>query len=42
MLRQGMDADFCLWRISTPAELAYSYGVNPLVDVIKGGKLIHQ
>ncbi|AZQ12801.1 imidazolonepropionase [Shewanella khirikhana] len=42
VLREGMDADFCLWRISTPAELAYSYGVNPLVDVVKGGKLIHQ
>ncbi|GGE82613.1 imidazolonepropionase [Shewanella carassii] len=42
VLAVGMQADFCLWRISTPAELAYSYGVNPLVDVIKGGKLIHQ
>jgi imidazolonepropionase len=38
----GMQADFCLWDISTPAQLAYSYGVNPLVDVVKTGKLVHQ
>ena len=41
-LAEGMQADFCLWDISTPAQLAYSYGVNPLVDVVKGGKLVHQ
>ncbi|MCE9687905.1 imidazolonepropionase [Shewanella sp. AS16] len=41
-LAVGMQADFCLWNISTPAQLAYSYGVNPLVDVVKAGKLIHQ
>jgi imidazolonepropionase len=27
----GKDADFCLWDISHPAELAYTFGVNPLV-----------
>ncbi|NMH66228.1 imidazolonepropionase [Shewanella salipaludis] len=41
-LAVGMQADFCLWNISTPAQLAYSYGVNPLMDVVKAGKLIHQ
>lgn len=38
----GKQADFCLWDISTPAQLAYSYGVNPCKDVVKNGKLIHQ
>ncbi|QSX40951.1 imidazolonepropionase [Shewanella cyperi] len=42
IIREGMQADFCLWNITTPAELAYSYGVNPLVDVVKAGKVIHQ
>ncbi|MCL1038706.1 imidazolonepropionase [Shewanella submarina] len=42
VLDVGMQADFCLWDISSPAELAYSYGRNPLVHVVKGGKLIHQ
>ena len=41
-LAEGMQADFCLWDISTPAQLAYSYGVNPLVAVVKSGKLVHQ
>lgn len=27
----GKDADLCLWDISHPAELAYTFGVNPLV-----------
>jgi imidazolonepropionase len=26
----GQDADLCLWNIEHPAELAYTYGVNPL------------
>lgn len=26
----GQDADLCLWHISHPAELAYTFGVNPL------------
>ena len=38
----GKQADFCLWDIATPAQLAYSYGVNPCKDVVKNGKLIHQ
>ncbi|MGI2258640.1 imidazolonepropionase [Shewanella sp. GXUN23E] len=42
VLKEGMQADFCLWDISSPAELAYSYGRNPLVHVVKDGKLIHQ
>lgn len=38
----GKQADFCLWDIVTPAQLAYSYGVNPCKDVVKNGKLVHQ
>ena len=41
-LAVGMQADFCLWDISTPAQLAYSYGVNPCKDVVKNGVLVHQ
>ncbi|MGI2067728.1 imidazolonepropionase [Shewanella sp. MF08487] len=38
----GKQADFCLWDIATPAQLAYSYGVNPCKYVVKNGKLVHQ
>ena len=31
MLRLGFDADMCIWDIQHPAELAYTFGVNPLV-----------
>lgn len=42
VLKTGMNADFCLWQIESPAELAYSYGVNPCKEVVKTGKLVHQ
>ncbi|WP_028773730.1 imidazolonepropionase [Shewanella waksmanii] len=42
ILAVGMHADFCLWNISTPAQLAYTYGVNACVDVVKNGQLVHQ
>ncbi|MCL1067713.1 imidazolonepropionase [Shewanella olleyana] len=42
VLSEGMQADFCLWDITTPAQLAYSYGVNPCKEVIKNGQLVHQ
>jgi len=38
----GKQADFCLWKINTPAELAYSYGVATCIDVVKNGNLVHQ
>ena len=38
----GKQADFCLWDISSPAELAYTFGVNPCEQVIKAGKIIQQ
>lgn len=37
-LMEGMDADIALWDIEHPAELAYQFGVNPLVARYKHGK----
>lgn len=42
VLEAGMQADFCLWDITTPAELAYTYGVGTCVEVVKSGQLVHQ
>ncbi|MPY25651.1 imidazolonepropionase [Shewanella sp. YLB-07] len=42
VLETGMQADFCLWDITTPAELSYTYGVGACVDVVKNGHLVHQ
>lgn len=42
IIKEGMQADFCLWDIVSPAELAYSFGQQPLVHVVKAGRLIHQ
>jgi imidazolonepropionase len=36
-LEPGMDADFVLWEISEPAELAYHLGFNPCREVIRRG-----
>ena len=36
-LETGKVADFVLWDIDRPAELAYGIGVNPLHAVVKGG-----
>ena len=37
-LAPGMDADFVLWNIEEPAELAYRFGFNPCAVVVKGGE----
>ncbi|WP_394148271.1 imidazolonepropionase [Shewanella atlantica] len=42
ILEVGMQADFCLWDITTPAQLAYSYGVGVCLEVVKAGHLVHQ
>jgi imidazolonepropionase len=39
-LEQGKDADFVIWDISEPAELAYRIGSNPRRHVVRKGKLI--
>jgi imidazolonepropionase len=36
-LEAGKVADFVLWDVDRPAELAYGIGVNPLHAVVKGG-----
>jgi imidazolonepropionase len=38
-LEPGKDADFVLWDIDEPAELAYRVGFNPLKQVVRQGKL---
>lgn len=41
-LEIGKVADFCLWDIETPAQLAYTYGVKSCQQVIKAGRVISQ
>jgi imidazolonepropionase len=36
-LEVGKRADFALWRIESPAELAYNLGANPCAGVVYGG-----
>ena len=38
-LEKNKDADFVVWDISEPAELAYRIGSNPLRHVVRKGKL---
>ncbi|SQH74449.1 Imidazolonepropionase [Shewanella benthica] len=42
VLEIGMQADFCLWDITTPAELSYTYGAGACLEVVKAGHLVHQ
>jgi len=41
-LEKGKDADFVLWDIAEPAELAYRIGFNPLKQVVRHGKILSQ
>ncbi len=41
-LEIGKDADFVLWDITEPAELAYRLGYNPIKQVVRHGELISQ
>ena len=36
----GKNADFCIWDIEHPAELAFRVGYNPLVSVVKLGAIV--
>jgi len=38
-LAVGRAADFALWRIASPAELAYWFGRNPCAGVVRQGKV---
>jgi imidazolonepropionase len=42
VLREGMDADFVLWDIDKPAELAYRLGHNPCHTVVRHGQTVLQ
>ncbi len=37
-LEAGKAADFCIWDIDSPADLAYRIGFNPLVQVYRAGR----
>ena len=39
-LRVGKRADFVLWDVETPAELAYRLGGNPCAGVVRGGLVV--
>jgi len=41
LLEPGRDADFALWDIESPAELAYWFGRNPCRCVVRGGRVVH-
>lgn len=36
-LEIGKQADFVVWDIAEPAELAYRFGFNPAVEIVQGG-----
>jgi imidazolonepropionase len=38
VLAVGRRADFALWAVASPGELAYAMGANPLVSVVRGGR----
>lgn len=37
----GQRADFCVWDVSHPNELAYWFGHNPCKQVVIGGQTVH-
>ena len=39
-LAEGLAADFALWDIREPAELAYRFGTNPCRQVVRAGQLV--
>ena len=41
-LESGKDADFVLWDITEPAELAYRIGFNPLKQTVRQGAVVSQ
>jgi imidazolonepropionase len=36
-LEAGKQADFVLWNVNEPAELAYRLGLNPCQQVVRAG-----
>jgi imidazolonepropionase len=41
-LETGRDADFVVWDIEAPAELACWFGRNPCRCVVRGGRVVHR
>ncbi|HLE66001.1 MAG TPA: imidazolonepropionase [Burkholderiales bacterium] len=39
-LETGKSADFALWKIDSPAQLAYEAGANPNAGVVRSGELL--
>jgi imidazolonepropionase len=39
-LEPGKAADFALWEIESPAELAYAVGANPCIARVRGGRTL--
>jgi imidazolonepropionase len=39
-LETGKTADFVLWDIERPAELAYYIGFNPCAQIVRGGEIV--
>jgi imidazolonepropionase len=39
-LEAGKQADFALWRVESPAELAYAMGANPCAGVVRAGRTL--
>ncbi|HYN13113.1 MAG TPA: imidazolonepropionase [Burkholderiales bacterium] len=39
-LERGMQADFALWDIAAPAELAYAIGANPCLATVRAGESV--
>ena len=42
MLAPGLRADFVVWDVAHPAELAYWIGFNPIAGVVKDGIPVDQ
>ena len=40
-LEVGKQADFAVWDIDEPAELAYRMGGNPCRMTVKGGEVVY-
>ncbi len=38
-LEVGKSADFAVWAVSEPAELAYAIGANPCTQTVRGGQI---
>ena len=41
LLAPGRMADFCVWDVETPAELAYWSGLKPCRKVVRHGSVVH-